>query len=232
MLFNSPLFLFVFLPFALLGFVFFGRSGRRSAIGWLAFVSILFYTDWKPSFVLVLLGSMLGNYAISRLITASRNNPRAQSFWLIAGIAANLGALGYFKYLFPLLNFLRDVGVTHRDWGNVALPLGISFFTFTQLGYLIDLKQGEAQPQTLTSYALFVTFFPHLIAGPILHHKEIMPQFAEERRYGIHRDDFTLGLTWFILGLFKKGDDRGHDRALRQLRFRRARATVQQYGTG
>jgi D-alanyl-lipoteichoic acid acyltransferase DltB (MBOAT superfamily) len=94
--------------------------------------------------------------------------------------------------------------VSHHEWSNVVLPLGISFFTFTQLGYLIDLKQGEAEPQTLTSYALFVTFFPHLIAGPILHHKEIMPQFAEERRYGLNRDDFAVGLTWFIMGLFKK----------------------------
>jgi alginate O-acetyltransferase complex protein AlgI len=204
MLFNSPLFLFAFLPAALIGFAILGRFGRRSAIGWLAFVSILFYAKWKPAFVFVLLGSMLGNYAFSRLITANKQNPRTQNFWLILGIVANLSALCYFKYLFPLLNFATHIGITHRDWGNVVLPLGISFFTFTQLGYLIDLKQQEAEPQSLVSYALFVTFFPHLIAGPILHHKEIMPQFAEERRYGLNRDDFAVGVTWFIMGLFKK----------------------------
>jgi alginate O-acetyltransferase complex protein AlgI len=204
MLFNSPIFLFVFLPLALGGFAVFGRFGRRSAIGWLAFVSICFYARWKPAFVLLLLGSLLGNYLLSRLISSNKENSRTQSFWLIAGIVANLSALGYFKYLFPLLSFLTNIGVTHRGWGNVVLPLGISFFTFTQLGYLIDLKQGEAEPQTLTSYALFVTFFPHLIAGPILHHKEIMPQFAEERRYGMDRADFAVGLTWFTMGLFKK----------------------------
>jgi D-alanyl-lipoteichoic acid acyltransferase DltB (MBOAT superfamily) len=154
--------------------------------------------------VLVLLGSMLGNFLLSRLIAANKANPRLQSFWLVAGIVANLATLGYFKYLFPLLNFFTHIGVGYKDWGSVVLPLGISFFTFTQLGYLVDLKQGEAEPQGLVSYALFVTFFPHLIAGPILHHKEMMPQFAEERRYGLNRDDLALGLTWFIMGLFKK----------------------------
>lgn len=204
MLFNSPIFLFVFLPVALVGFGILGRFGRRSAIGWLALVSILFYAKWKPAFVLVLLGSMLGNFLLSRLIAANKRNPRTQSLWLVAGIVANLATLGYFKYLFPLLNFFTHIGVIHHEWDSAVLPLGISFFTFTQLGYLIDLKQGEAEPQSLVSYALFVTFFPHLIAGPILHHKEIMPQFSEERRYGVNRDDFTVGLTWFIMGLFKK----------------------------
>lgn len=204
MLFNSPLFLYVFLPVALAGFAILGRFGRRSAIGWLALVSIVFYAKWKPAFVAVLLGSMLANFAISRLIARNNRNQRAQNFWLITGIVLNLAALGFFKYLFPLLNFFTHIGVSHRDWGSVVLPLGISFFTFTQLGYLVDLKQQEAEPQSLVSYALFVTFFPHLIAGPILHHKEIMPQFAEERRYGLNRDDMAVGLTWFIMGLFKK----------------------------
>jgi D-alanyl-lipoteichoic acid acyltransferase DltB (MBOAT superfamily) len=204
MLFNSASFLFEFLPVALLGFALLGRFGRRSAIGWLAFVSIVFYAVWKPAFVVVLVGSMLCNFGISRLITANKERPRVQSFWMITGIVANLAALCYFKYLYPLLHFFTRTGLTQHTWGNVVLPLGISFFTFTQLGYLVDLKQGEAEPQSLMSYALFVTFFPHLIAGPILHHKEIMPQFAEERRYGVTKEDFTVGLTWFAMGLFKK----------------------------
>jgi D-alanyl-lipoteichoic acid acyltransferase DltB (MBOAT superfamily) len=204
MRFNSPPFLLIFLPVALVGFVVLGRFGRRSAIGWLALVSIVFYAEWKHAFVLVLLGSILGNFLFSRLIASNQESPRTQNLWLMTGIVANLATLGYFKYLFPLLNFITHLGVSHHDWGSVVLPLGISFFTFTQLGYLIDLKQGEAEPQTLVNYALFVSFFPHLIAGPILHHKEIMPQFSEERRYGVNRDDFALGLTWFFMGLFKK----------------------------
>jgi alginate O-acetyltransferase complex protein AlgI len=204
MLFNSAAFIFKFLPLALLGFAVLGRFGRRAAIGWLAFISIVFYMAWKPAFVVLLLGSIALNFLLSRLIAASKTKPRVQSFWLITGIAGNLGALCYFKYLFPLLHFFTRHGWSQHEWGNVVLPLGISFFTFTQLGYLIDLRDGVAEPQSLTSYALFVTFFPHLIAGPILHHKEIMPQFAEERQYGLNRADLSVGLTWFVMGLCKK----------------------------
>jgi alginate O-acetyltransferase complex protein AlgI len=204
MLFNTPLFLFVYMPLVLLGFVLLGRFGRRAAIGWLAIASIVFYAQWNPAFVLLLLGSILVNYLISRRIAATAQQPRRQSLWLWLGILANLGALAYFKYLFPVLHFLTQIGVTERQWGDMVLPLGVSFFTFTQIAYLIDLKQGEAEPQGVTSYALFVTFFPHLIAGPILHHKEMMPQFAAERRYRLDRADVAVGVTWFVLGLFKK----------------------------
>ena len=94
--------------------------------------------------------------------------------------------------------------VSVRHWDGIVLPLGISFFTFTQIAYLIDLRQGEADPQDFVSYALFVTFFPHLIAGPILHHKEMMPQFSAERKFHLDWNDFAVGLSWFILGLGKK----------------------------
>jgi D-alanyl-lipoteichoic acid acyltransferase DltB (MBOAT superfamily) len=204
MLFNSPFFLYVFLPIALVGFAVLGRFGRRSAIGWLALISILFYAKSRLDFVAVLLGSMLGNYLVSRLIVFDRGRPGFQRFWLVAGIVANLAVLAYFKYLFPLLHFLTRVGISHQEWGNAILPLGISFFTFTQVGYLIDLKQGEAEPRSLVDYVFFVTFFPRLIAGPFLHDNEIMPQLPGQRRYGPNRSDFAVGLTWFTMGLFKK----------------------------
>lgn len=204
MTFNNPLFIFVYLPITLLGFALLGRFGRRPAIGWLALASIAFYAKWKLSFVFLLLASIAVNFTFSHLIARAKPRPRLQHWFLIAGVAANLGLLCFFKYLFPSLAFLHAHGLLRHDFGAVILPLGISFFTFTQLAYLIDLKQGQAEPQSLTSFALFVTFFPHLVAGPILHHKEIMPQFSEERRYGLRADDFALGLTWFILGLFKK----------------------------
>ena len=203
MLFNSQSFLFIFLPIALAGFAILGRFGRRSVIAWLAFASILFYAKWNLA-LLVLLGSIVGNFFLSRLISADKENPPRQTFWLIAGIAANLATLGYFKYLFPLLDFFTRVGISQREWGNVILPLGISFFTFTQLGYLVDLKQGEAEPLTFGGYVFFITFFPHLIAGPFLHYKEIMPQFAKERPYGLNGDDFSVGITLFTMGLLKK----------------------------
>jgi alginate O-acetyltransferase complex protein AlgI len=203
-LFNSFQFIFGFLPVTLAGFHFLGRWGRRPAIAWLAFMSVVFYAKWSRLFTVLLLFSVLMNYFFSLLIEATSKKPRVQHWAMVSGIAANLGILCYFKYLFPILGFLHGHGLLARDWGQVILPLGISFFTFTQIAYLVDLKQGQAEPQSFISYSLFVTYFPHLIAGPILHHKEIMPQLAEERRYGLRFDDFTLGLTWFIMGLFKK----------------------------
>jgi len=204
MSFSNYMFYLVFLPIALLGFQLLGRFGRRSAIGFLAFISIVFYSRWSNEYTLLLLGSILANYLFSIAIDRSSKRPSAQTFWLTFGIVTNLGALCYYKYLFPLLNFFTGIGVGHHTWGKVWLPLGISFFTFTQIAYLVDLKQGIAKREGLLSYSLFVTFFPHLIAGPIIHHKEMMPQFSQERRYQLNRDDMAVGLTWFTMGMFKK----------------------------
>jgi len=204
MTFSTPLFFLLFLPIALIGFELTGYLGRRSAISFLAFMSVVFYAEWNKKYLLVLLGSILANYLVSVAIARNTKRPPIQTFWLVAGIAANLSALCYFKYLFPLLIFFTSLGGTHHDWGSVILPLGISFFTFTQISYLVDLKQGVARRESLLSYTLFVTFFPHLIAGPIIHHKEMMPQFRAERRYRLDRSDLALGLTWFTMGMFKK----------------------------
>ncbi len=204
MLFNSPAFLFCYLPIALAGFALFSRFGRRSVVSWLAFMSLAFYGYWRPIFLVLLGGSILLNYTVSALIWRSRSQPKLQKFWLVAGIVANLGALCYFKYLFPLLHFFRDAFHFSHDFGSVILPLGISFFTFTQIAYLVDLSNDGAEPQDFVSYVLFVTFFPHLIAGPILHHSEIMPQFAEGRDFSLKLPDVALGLSWFIMGLCKK----------------------------
>jgi alginate O-acetyltransferase complex protein AlgI len=204
MLFNSPAFLFCYLPIALAGFAICSRFGRTPVVAWLAFISLAFYGYWRPIFLVLLVGSILVNYTTAALIWQSRSRPGVQKFWLAAGITANLGALAYFKYLFPLLHFFNDAFNLHHLVGSVILPLGISFFTFTQIAYLIDLAQDAAEPQDFVSYVLFVTFFPHLIAGPILHHGEIMPQFAEGRDFSLKLPDLALGLSWFILGLCKK----------------------------
>jgi len=204
MTFSNPLFYLVFLPFALLGFELAGRFGRRPAIGFLTLMSLVFYARWSPVYLLLLAGSILANYLFAVAIDRHSKSPSAQQFWLVTGIVANLGTLCYYKYLFPLLHFFTASGITRHAWGSVILPLGISFFTFTQIAYLVDLKQGIAQQEGLLNYSLFVTFFPHLIAGPIIHHKEMMPQFSAERRYRLDRCDMTVGLTWFTMGMFKK----------------------------
>ncbi len=205
MLFNSYRFLFLFLPITMLGYQLLGRFGRRYVMLWLAAASLVFYAAWNPPFVLILLFSTLMNFLIARAISSKPAESSPRKRLLLLGVGLNLLALFYFKYLFKALLFLHSLGVTGLHPGSILLPLGISFFTFTQISYLVDLAQGQAERQDFLSYLLFVTFFPHLIAGPILHHKEMMPQFAAaSRRFSLHSEDVSLGLTWFLMGLAKK----------------------------
>ena len=203
MLFNSLLFLFVFLPIALLGYEVASRFGRRSVIGWLAFASLAFYAEWRFEFVFLLLGSILLNYTASRMIVRFASQEPLQKKVMIAGVACNLLLLFFYKYLFPSLAGLGRLGILHHQFAGILLPLGISFFTFTQIAYLVDLQQGAAEPQPFLDYVLFVTFFPHLIAGPILHHAEIMPQF-KKLDFRLNAEDLSVGFTWFVMGMFKK----------------------------
>jgi D-alanyl-lipoteichoic acid acyltransferase DltB (MBOAT superfamily) len=203
LLFSSIEFIFVFLPLTMAGFQLFSRFGKVNVFSWLALMSFVFYAYWNPKITVFLGASILCNFLVSQLINRSAGEG-AKRAWLIAGIALNLSALAYCKYLFPFLGFLTAHGVLNHNFGSVVLPLGISFFTFTQIGYLVDLEQGQAKSQDLLSYILFVTFFPHLIAGPIVHHREMMPQFAERRRFGLRPDDVAIGVSWFFMGLFKK----------------------------
>ncbi len=204
MLFNSYIFLFGFLPLVLIGYQIAAYWHRRAVVLWLAFASLAFYAYWRPAYLIVLCASILFNYVMGALISRRILNNISTRVILVFAIAANLGALCYYKYLIPLLNF----GTTHlhsqHHWQDIVLPLGISFFTFTQIAYLVDLQQGGAVQQDLGSYTLFATFFPHLIAGPILHHAEIMPQFQQDRDYRLKLEDLGVGFTWFVMGLCKK----------------------------
>ena len=204
MLFNSPKFLFLFLPVALLGFQLAGFASRKLAVAWLALISLYFYGSWRMDFLALLLGSALCNYSFAAAIAKFRDKEPQQTVILACAIAANLLALCYFKYLFPTLGFLHDIGMVSSVFHSVILPLGISFFTFTQIGYLVDLKQGSAELEPIIHYLFFVTFFPHLIAGPILHHSEIMPQIEGKKRFSLQGRDVAAGLSLFVIGLFKK----------------------------
>jgi D-alanyl-lipoteichoic acid acyltransferase DltB (MBOAT superfamily) len=203
MIFSSNGFLLLFLPVALIGYQILGRFGRVAVFSWLSLVSLFFYGYWNPKYLFLLVGSIAMNFVGSRLIVRATSE-RAKTVLLVSAIAANLGLLVWFKYLFPLLGFFHGIGWLGRDFGGVLLPLGISFFTFTQIAYLIDLREGMAESQDLLSYVLFVTFFPHLIAGPIIHHSEMMPQFTAQRHSGLRADDMAVGTTWFLMGLCKK----------------------------
>ncbi len=206
MLFNSFPFIFAFLPVVLIGFFGLARVSDRLAAGWLAVASLLFYGWGDARFVALLLASIAVNFALGTRIARLRaaRGPQASRPWLVLAIVVNLALLAYFKYAhFFLVNLQALTGHTGA-LPNIVLPLGISFFTFTQIAFLVDAHRGLAHEYNFTHYALFVTWFPHLIAGPILHHREMMPQFQQSATYRLDWENIAVGLTMFIIGLFKK----------------------------
>lgn len=199
MLFNSHIFVFVFFPTAVTVFFILGRYRRDWAAGWLAVASVAFYA-WgsPPQHVMVLLGSICINYAIGLRLVRSGAGTVESKLLLLAGLILNLSALAYFKYT------MFAAGLLGWNIENILLPLGISFFTFTQVAFLVDAYRSLAKEYNPIHYLLFVTYFPHLIAGPILHHKEIMPQFSRPEVYRPDWQNISLGLSIFAVGLAKK----------------------------
>ncbi|MGJ0301352.1 MBOAT family O-acyltransferase [Aliarcobacter cryaerophilus] len=212
MLFNSYEFIFAFLPITF--FIYFYLNSKRLAVaskGFLVFASLFFYSWWNIAYLPLILISMLFNYVVGNgLAKASFENKKGlnKSFSkksiLIFGIVANLSLLGYFKYAdFFIANF-NLVSSSNINLLHLVLPLAISFFTFQQIAYLVDSYRGETKEYDFLNYALFVTFFPQLIAGPIVHHKEMMPQFASKLNMVKRYKNIALGLFIFSIGLFKK----------------------------
>ena len=206
MLFNSFPFLLLFLPVTLAGFFLCVRWRIKAAAIWLVFASLFFYGWWDFRFLALLVPSCLVNFVAGRELgrLARLQFGRRKRLLLTAAVGANLLVLGYFKYAnFFLSSVDAAVGA---DFGPLAviLPLGISFFTFTQIAFLVDAARGEVERFELPHYALFVTWFPHLIAGPILHHGEMMPQFRDPRTYLPKAENFAVGLSYLVLGLAKK----------------------------
>jgi D-alanyl-lipoteichoic acid acyltransferase DltB (MBOAT superfamily) len=211
MLFNSYLYLLVFLPLALLGFAGLARVKMRLGFAWLVLMSFAFYGVWNPDpdhpwtpfYILLMLGSCVGNYYFGRFLSGHKHTAKGKRI-LTAGVAVNLGLLGYYKYA----GFFAGVAKALTGWPenvpSIVLPLAISFFTFLQIAYLVDAFRGETEEYHFTDYLLFVTFFPHLIAGPLVHHKEMLPQFTRRRDKVLRYRDFSIGFTILVLGLFKK----------------------------
>lgn len=205
MLFNSEIFLFVFLPLTLLTFYGLGGLGKtRLAIASLVVASLIYYAWWKPVYLPLIFGSMVINYLLGRHIQRRKQSGETGKSTLIAGIAVNLGLLGYFKYANFFVDNLNMATGTGFELAPIILPLAISFFTFQQIAYLVDVYQGKAQEVDLLRYALFVTFFPQLIAGPIVHHTEMMPQFAGKQIGRFQLSSLLIGAMIFFIGLFKK----------------------------
>jgi len=206
MLFNSYVFIFAFLPVTFAGAFLFGRKNPGCAALWLGAASLVFYGAWDPRFVPLLLGSILFNYYAGLQISRQREAGRLDRArrTLIAGVVADLALLGCFKYanfFVASANRLLDTSGPALD---IVLPLGISFFTFTQIAFLVDVGRGNAREYRFTHYLMFVTYFPHLIAGPLYHHAQMMPQFAKAQTYRLDLANVGAGLSIFILGLAKK----------------------------
>ena len=206
MLFNSFEFILGFLPVTAVVFFLTARVNRAAAATWLAAASLFFYGWWDPRFVPLLVGSASFNFGSGVWIAACRRKGNTAASRRLAALAitANLALLGWFKYTGFFVASVNDLAGTHWSIASVVLPLGISFFTFTQIAFLADVARGLAAELDFRKYLLFVTWFPHLIAGPVVHHHEIMPQFALPETYRLRAENISVGLTMFSIGLFKK----------------------------
>jgi D-alanyl-lipoteichoic acid acyltransferase DltB (MBOAT superfamily) len=204
MLFNSSGFIFIFLPLALAGYYALIRSGRRDWLFlFLVIASLFFYAVWNPPYVLLLIASMIANYACGLWIDRRKQAGLKTGAVLTLGVLANIAVLGWYKYANFLVDNLNALGGNfHLE--RIILPLAISFYTFQQIAYLVDVARGEIRPGGVWRYATFVIFFPQLIAGPIVHYKEMMPQFFGRNLGRFWAADMTVGTAIFAMGLFKK----------------------------
>ncbi len=204
MLFNSYVFLFAFLPVVLAGYAIASRAGPLVVKLWLTAASFFFYAWWELWLLTLLVLSISFNYLMGRILLAGhKRGSAANKAFLAVGVSVNLGILAYFKYA----NFIVDnvTALTGIEFavGTILLPLAISFFTFQQIAYLCDAAIGEVEDYGVVDYALFVSFFPQLISGPIVHHREMMPQF-QRKRFDFRLEAVAAGMAFLILGLAKK----------------------------
>ena len=200
MLFNSYVFIFAFLP--LVFFVYFFLNKKRLSIlakAFLVSASLFFYAYWSVYYLPILLGSIVFNFLVSKFLAKHQSKAI-----LIFGIVCNLALLGYFKYADFFISNLNAIANTNLGLLHIALPLALSFVTFQQIAYLVDSYNKQTKENSFLNYCLFITFFPQLIAGPIVHHKEMMPQFANKFNLIKNYKFIALGLFVFSIGLFKK----------------------------
>lgn len=204
MLFNSYIFIFLFLPIALLGWYILNRlKAYKAAKFFLAGMSLWFYGYFNIYYLAVIIVSILCNYLLSYLMKFSHSKLSAK-LGLLGGVLLNLGLLFYFKYFDFFIENINAVFHANFNLKHILLPLGISFFTFQQLSFIIDRCKGKAEHYSFVNYLTFVTFFPQLVAGPIVLYKEMMPQFEDLSRRKFNSDNFAKGIALFTLGLGKK----------------------------
>ena len=202
MLFNSYIFFALFLPVVVI--CYFLLNSKKLTVAsrvWLFLCSMFFYSWWNIKFLPLIMISILFNFAVGMVLGKGLSGRKAV---LAFGVAMNVLLLGYFKYADFFIETVSSVLPLHMEPLNLVLPLAISFFTFQQIAYLVDSYKGETREYNFLNYALFVSFFPQLIAGPIVHHKEMMPQFQRMRNKVVNVRNLASGLYIFVIGLFKK----------------------------
>ena len=206
MLFNSYVFIFLFLPLTLIGYYTLGRwNNQRAIVAWLVLVSMFFYGWWSPPYLILLIFSIIFNFILGRWLSdPGEQFGRFRKAVLTIGVTINLASIGYFKYFNFFVDNLNYLGGTHYNVGTIILPLAISFFTFQQITFLVDSYRGLTSEHRFLNYCLFVSFFPQLIAGPIVHHGEMLPQFAQSTISRLKVSNLAVGITIFAIGLFKK----------------------------
>ncbi|HPU15974.1 MAG TPA: MBOAT family protein, partial [Polymorphobacter sp.] len=179
MLFSSYIFIFGFLPAALVLFYLASRFSGKAGMAVLTLMSLGFYTWWRPDQLWILLFSIIFNYFLGNRIQNDRahDRPGRVKLWLWIGLTVDISLLAYFKYTMFAVENINAVAGTSWDVGHIILPLGISFFTFQKIAWLIDSAWGVAKKTSFLEFSLFASFFPQLIAGPIVHYKEVIPQF-------------------------------------------------------
>jgi len=206
LLFNSLVFIFLFLPVSF-GIYFYLNKKRLTTISkaFLVFSSLFFYSWWNIAYLPIILASILFNYVAGVSLSKDEEHTRvSKKSLLVFGVTANVLLLAYFKYADFLIDNLNLAAGTSFPLLHLALPLAISFFTFQQIAYLVDSYKGKTREYDFLNYANFVTFFPQLIAGPIVHHQEMMPQFSAIRNMAINHKHLAMGVFIFSIGLFKK----------------------------
>jgi len=205
MLFSSYPFIFAFLPVVLIGFFLLAKQGLfRPALGFLTVSSLFFYGYWNPVYLILIMSSILVNYLLAIRIVDNHNNEAKHKHLLWLGLAFNIGLIGYFKYKNFFLDNLNEVFDLQLENVPVLLPLAISFFTFQQIAYLVDVYRDKQAERNFLNYALFISYFPQLIAGPIVHHRELLPQLRSQEIFKLNWMNIGAGLTIFSIGLFKK----------------------------
>lgn len=201
MIFTSFSYLLLFLPAVVITSYFLPANRRHLTILWIIIASMSFYAFWKVEYLLIFISSILFNYTFGIFINNSSNNKRTL---LTIGISANIAALAYFKYTGFSIGILNSFFGLEIHIGTITLPLAISFFTFQQIAWLLDQYRNEAHPCTFTEYICAVSFFPHLIAGPIVQYHELIPQFQLSTAFRLNWDFIAKGLFLIGCGTFKK----------------------------